>query len=373
MSHPVETVEVEAQERSRALCQTAVMPDPSPTERPHIARVVEDRWNAGLGALLSRRGWDHRIVPHVGYAGSGFIRVFARVLFAPESRDESPRRQPEDPDASLDRRGWRNFITAEAQSVDIEIGVGDETYTARTDSSGNLDARIPNPGLSPGWHRIDLRSERSATVPARIRVIDDEASFGIVSDIDDTVLSTLLPRPLVAAYNTFVAREEARSPVSGMAVLYRDLLRHRSNAPTIYVSTGAWNTAGTLRRFLARNAFPDGPMLLTDWGPTNTGWFRSGRAHKEQCLESLAEDFPNISWVLVGDDGQRDPLIYGDFARRRPERVRAIAIRELSLGQQVLAHGTPIAAVDHDSHADGVPEVRGRDGEELGVALTPVL
>jgi len=28
------------------------------------------------------------------------------------------------------------------------------------------------------------------------------------------------------------------------------------------------------------DGFPEGPLLLTDWGPTNTGWFRSGREHK---------------------------------------------------------------------------------------------
>lgn len=347
------------------------MSDSPPTDRPHIARLVEDRWNAGLGALLSRRGWDHRIVPHVGYGGSSFVRVFARVLFTPEG--DAHVGSPDDPGAWLNRRGWRNFLTAEAQSVEVEIGIGDEVYTARTDSSGNLDARVQHTGLTPGWHRIDLRSQRSATVQARIRVVSDEARLGLISDIDDTVLSTLLPRPLVAAYNTFLAQEQARRPVPGMAVFYRDLLRHRTQAPTIYVSTGAWHTAGTLRRFLARNAFPDGPLLLTDWGPTNTGWFRSGRAHKEQCLEELAEDFPNISWVLVGDDGQRDPAIYGDFARRRPDRVRAIAIRELSLSQQVLAHGTPMAAVDHDAHPGGVPEIRGSDGSALAAGLAAIL
>jgi phosphatidate phosphatase APP1 len=44
-----------------------------------------------------------------------------------------------------------------------------------------------------------------------------------------------------------------------------------------YLSTGAWNVAPAVRRFLGRHGYPQGPMLLTDWGPTNTGWFRSGR------------------------------------------------------------------------------------------------
>ncbi len=81
--------------------------------------------------------------------------------------------------------------------------------------------------------------------------------------------------------------------------------------------------------------------MLTDWGPTNTGWFRSGQEHKHACLTSLAADFPGIRWVLVGDDGQHDPEIYAAFARAHPDRVRAIALRELTATQQVLSHGIP--------------------------------
>ena len=126
-----------------------------------------------------------------------------------------------------------------------------------------------------------------------------------------------------------------------MADLYAGLLADQAGAPTVYVSTGPWNAARALSRFLAHHGFPRGPLLLTDWGPTNTGWFRSGREHKLACLRGLVEDFPAIRWVLVGDDGQRDPVIYAEFAREHPERVRAIALRELPMGQQVLAHGTP--------------------------------
>jgi len=39
------------------------------------------------------------------------------------------------------------------------------------------------------------------------------------------------------------------------------------NAPVFYLSTGAWNVAPALTRFLSRNLYPPGPLLLTDWGP----------------------------------------------------------------------------------------------------------
>jgi phosphatidate phosphatase APP1 len=335
------------------------------TERPHLAGVVEDRWNAALAKALARRGWRHLVVPHTGYGGSGFVRVFARVLYAP------PGTRPPSTDAARHRRGWRNFFTAEALGVPVTVTIAGERHAATTDRSGNLDVRVPNPGLAPGWHEVTVETETSAAASARVLVVDEAVEFGIVSDIDDTVLRTLLPRPLLAAYHTLVLQEQARLPVPGMADLYAGLLADRPGAPTFYISTGAWNTAGTLRRFLAGNGFPEGPLLLTDWGPTNTGWFRSGQDHKRGCLRGLVDDFPRIRWLLVGDDGQHDPAIYGEFARAHPDRVRAIAIRELSLGQQVLAHGTPLARVDERGSA--VPEVRGPDGAALAERLRPLL
>ncbi len=342
--------------------------------RPHVARLVEDRWNLGLAAVLSRRGWGHRVIAHTGYAGHDFVRVLARVLLAPSSYD------PKAGDALLQRRGWRNFVTPEALDTPVRVTVGDEVHEVATDRSGNLDARLPNPGLPPGWAEVTIQAGEADPVTARILVVGDDVDFGIVSDIDDTVLSTYLPRPLLAAYNTFVAREEARRPVRGMADLYAGLLADHPGAPTFYVSTGAWNTAPTLRRFLRRQGLPEGPMLLTDWGPTNTGWFRSGQEHKATCLRSLAGDFPAIRWLLVGDDGQHDPMIYAEFARTHRRHVRAIAIRELPFTQQVLAHGTPTGrAADPDDAGDdgldvpGVPQVGGADGDALRAPLREVL
>ena len=46
-----------------------------------------------------------------------------------------------------------------------------------------------------------------------------------------------------------------------------------------------------------------------------------------------------MRWLLVGDDGQHDEDIYGSFAQTHPENVAAIAIRQLSTGEAVLAGG----------------------------------
>jgi phosphatidate phosphatase APP1 len=208
-----------------------------------------------------------------------------------------------------------------------------------------IDARV-DIDLPPGWSSVQLSVAGGGSVELRVFVVDEAAGFGIVSDVDDTVMVTALPRPFLAAWNSFIINEHARTPVAGMAVLYERLTRAHPGAPVVYLSTGAWNVVPTLTRFLSRNLYPRGPLLLTDWGPTKEHWFRSGPEHKRISLERLAAEFPGIRWLLIGDDGQHDPSIYADF----PDHVRAVAIRQLTPGEAVLAGGrTP--SPDHDENA----------------------
>jgi phosphatidate phosphatase APP1 len=340
--------------------------------RPHAAAIVEDAWHRRVNAVLRARGWQTRIVSHTGYGSEDFVRVLGRVLLT-----RRPERNPgADADAPVselraaeeEQRGWRAFVTAPAMNVPVTITVGGRSVQTRSDRSGYIDVHIREHDLEPGWHDVRVESPDAEPVDTAVLVVSSEATFGIISDIDDTVISTSLPRPLIAAWNTFVRAENARHVVPGMATLYRELLAEHPDAPIVYVSTGAWNTSPHLNRFLKKHGYPLGPLLLTDWGPTNTGWFRSGQEHKRACLHRLANELPNIRWVLVGDDGQHDPKIYGDYVEERPDKVRAIAIRELTPTEQVLSHGIPVSneelAPRHRHHRD-VPVCRAADGYGL--------
>ncbi|GMA96550.1 hypothetical protein GCM10025881_33740 [Pseudolysinimonas kribbensis] len=155
-----------------------------------------------------------------------------------------------------------------------------------------------------------------------------------------------------------------------MAVLYDRLHHAHPGAPIVYLSTGAWNVAPTLTRFLGRNLYPAGPLLLTDWGPTHDRWFRNGAQHKHDSLARLAQEFPGIRWLLIGDDGQADERLYGEFAAAHPDSVRAVAIRRLTAGEAVLAGGRSSgAAVDAHVPWISAPDGAGLDDrlEELGI------
>lgn len=355
--------------------------------RPHAAALVEDALNRRLASLLDRRGWAHRIQPFIGYGSPMFVRVLARVVLTrdtPSGDDprESPGQSIDEPvatplfDAERDNRGWRSFITAPVVDVPVTVHVGDQRVRVRTDRSGLLDVTVRGHGLAPGWHALRIESPRAQPAQADVLVIGSTVTFGVVSDIDDTVLATWLPRPSVAAWNTFVRTEDARRAVPGMATFYREIRAANPQAPFFYLSTGAWNTMPQLARFMRRHGFPTGPMLLTDWGPTTTSWFRSGQQHKQGSLHRLARDYPQITWLLVGDDGQHDPRLYADFARAKPSSVAAIAIRELTAGEQVLAHGLPVAndqLVPPPTEELTVPLVRAPDGYSLARQLRALL
>jgi phosphatidate phosphatase APP1 len=337
--------------------------------RPHYASRLEDRWNGVLQAMLRRRGWRERVIPHVGYGTPEFVRVLARVVLSRDPRN-LPRYEDDRP-----VRGWRQFVAAPAIGVPVTVTVGEDSHRTTTDRGGFIDVTVPA-ALEPGWHEVSLGVAEDRSARARIHVVDPAATFGLVSDIDDTVMLTMLPRPMIAAWNTFVRDEQARRVVPGMAELYRELLAEHPGAPIFYLSTGAWNTAPTLTRFLARHGYPEGPLLLTDWGPTNTGWFRSGREHKVAALARLADELPNVRWVLVGDDGQHDPQIYGDFASTHADHVRAVAIRQLTATEQVLSHGRPVPNPDpgaNDPHRPVAATVHAPDGRGLLPLLRTVL
>ncbi len=336
------------------------------SNRPFIAARIEESISKRIEWFLRRLGWRETIIAYIGYGTPDHIRVLARVVLAPERSQTQIGRAAED---FLTRRGWRNFITAACVRAKAQVVVNGSTLDIVTDRGGYLDIRIREHGLEPGWGEIILQTPESDPVAAPVLVVSEDQEFGIISDVDDTVISTSLPRPLIAAFNSFVLTEGARRPVPGMDYLYSELLSDNEGAPLIYVSTGAWNTLPFLNRFICRHGLPTGPMLLTDWGPTNTGWFRSGADHKRKALRELARDFPNIKWVLVGDDGQHDPQIYREFAELQSEHVRAIAIRELSPAEQVLAHGTTTQLPEHNSRLQWSPEarpvVRAGDGRAL--------
>ncbi|AKK02001.1 App1 family protein [Corynebacterium epidermidicanis] len=325
-----------------------------------IARKAEHLINRVGTERKRKAGWKPQATGYFGFGDTSKVRVLGRVLMEP---DHAPQNEAQ--------RGFRQFFTTQVGHEPVVVRAGDREVETRTNDNGYLDILIRDHHLTPGWHEvhIDVPAGRPAT--AEVLILEPGTEVGLVSDIDDTVMVTMLPRAMIAAYNSWFLHTDARKPVPGMADFYQSLRQtYGAELPVFYLSTGAWNTFPALVNFMQRFGFPKGPMLLTDWGPTPTGLFRNGQSHKMVQLRNLIIDFPDIKWILVGDDGQHDPLTYGNISSEHPSRVLGVAIRELTPGEHVLAHGTaaPIEPARRSGVAD-VPWITGADGFELQRAL----
>ena len=378
-----------------------------------------------LARALEEWGFIPGIVGFGGHGSTRRARILGRVIMERTADQRS---------WLAERRGWRQFFDAQVPRQPVLVTVGRQRRITFADRGGYIDLTVEGHGLTPGWHDAwiqvlhegDLhtlgigegeslttqdalrlsgqtghgsqRIRAGKPVCVSLRIAGDNEKFGVVSDIDDTVMVTMLPRLLTAARHSFVDHVSSREAVPGMAGFLTCLadMAHRQasaestvpqasadtqppqtsadsqqealHAPLIYLSTGAWNVVPALRDFLGRLNYPRGGFLMTDFGPSNTGWFRSGFEHKRRELRRLARMFPSMKWYLVGDDGQRDPEIYAEFAREYPENVAGIAIRSLSEIEQFMSHGTfeclyPDALRTVPS---SIPVWFGSDGDALG-------
>ena len=318
------------------------------------------RTETGIRDLLARRavsqGWTPAVIPYSGYASAHQARVLGRVVLAPASVDPAARRGIS---------GWRRLFTLESPGTDVQIDLGGTTTTATSDSAGIIDAQLPlDCPLEPGTTRALLRAGDRKNVPANVHVVSAEPVRGVVCDIDDTVWVTGISHPARAAWRTLRGSSSTRRSVPGMARLLRDAVSGQDHPGVVYLSNGPWNFVGPVTRFLERHDFPAGAVLMTDWGITPHRWFRDGRQHKSSSLARLMEDLPHVTWTLVGDDGEHDPTLYGDLASAHPDRVAAIALRQVQPTTSTAAgHEEPPGSIN------GVPILRGADGE----ALLPLL
>ena len=326
-----------------------------------IVRKAESSLNSITLKRSQRRGWQPHIVGYTGYGTTEHVRIFGRVLM----------RDPEEGKRDTwGKRGYQQFLTIQVGHHDVAVTIGEQTVSGTTDRNGYIDLLVHNHGLEPGWHTGTVEAANAKPVVVEVLIVDPAAKIGIVSDIDDTVMVTWLPRALTAAWNSWAKRPSKRQAVPGMAEFYAQLQRRYPQAPVFYLSTGAWNTFGSLKQFLSHHGFPAGPMLLTDWGPTETGFFRSGQEHKRVQLRNLLIAYPEMQWILIGDDGQHDPLTYGDVANEHPDRIHSVIIRNLSPQEQLLSHGSLIPLADANEEGNfAIPLIQGANGRAITTAF----
>lgn len=165
-------------------------------------------------------------------------------------------------------------------------------------------------------------------------------SFGVISDIDDTIIHTGLVSTFKwrVIYNTFLKRASKRTPLEGAAEFYHLLHRGKSGEeanPIFYVSHSPWNLYRYLEFFLKKNDFPKGPILLREFAD-----FRkrknNDKPQKQREILNILKTYPQLKLILIGDSGERDADIYLEIAELYPERILAIYLRSVKHKKKML-------------------------------------
>lgn len=258
----------------------------------------------------------------------------------------------------------RRFRTDEVPHCAIEGRMGQETHQVETDSEGyfRIDFHDPIPaGNDQLWYDVELRlldevSRGQDEVRGRGEILVPPASakFGVISDIDDTILKSSANDVFRLATLTFFNNAHTRSPFPHVAAFYQTLQegadRTAGPNPIFYVSSSAWNIYDLLDDFTKVQQIPRGPILLRDLGIDSTKLLKTGHEHKLQKIEQIFAYYPELPFLLIGDSGQRDPWLYREVVRRYPGRVAAIYIRDVDA-----PHGDEVEEIVREVSDRGVP------------------
>ena len=291
---------------------------------------LEQAWD---GARLRRAGTrtpvDLRIEPYIGHGSDQGVVVRGRVLDDPTHSEAV---QGESVGAAV-RRTVQRFLTDDLPGVPLRVTVAGTTVETVTDADGYFRVRLqPEPAqLTAPWTSgtVALADEyRGITdpriTPFEVLVPRHDATFGVISDVDDTILETGVQRVGQMIRRTITGSALTRTPFPGAAKLYGDL--EAGTNPVFYVSSSPWNLHSFLVAFIRHREFPMGPVLLRDLLGTS-----SGREQKPVRIQEVLDLHPRLRFVLIGDSGEKDPEIYAAVARANPGRILAIYIREVRL------------------------------------------
>jgi phosphatidate phosphatase APP1 len=300
---------------------------------------MKHRWQQrmGLGKLL--------ITPYLGHGTKEKFFLKGRVL-----RDKGISQ-------ALDNDTWLvnlhnmylRYQSDEIPGATVRLTFGEGVHEIVTDEEGYFLFEFP-PGPLPTvddvWYEMQLElidypgkdqnteEPQAVTATGKVLVPPDNSQFGVISDIDDTVLMTDVLNVISMARNTFFNNARTRLPFEGVAAFYQALRRGGDNTrtnPIFYVSSSPWNLYDMIVDFFFVRGIPMGPLFLLDLGLDRTKLITpSHDVHKIKAIQTLLDTHKNLKFILIGDSGQRDPEIYFDIVDKNPGRILSVYIRDVT-------------------------------------------
>lgn len=298
------------------------------------ADAAWDRWSRRVRRRLGV-AQPLRILPYRGYGTPERALIRVRVL---EDRHVKPSHLRRTLVGSA-IASYKRYATREIAGAHVAVHWGGKRWEGTTDEEGFLELWVPPPeSVVPGWNQVEVEllspePEGVATVSAPVLVAGARSTFGVISDIDDTVIATGVTNPLKRAWALFLTEHRTRLPFEGVDAFYtalRDGPEGGADNPIFYVSSSPWNLYEHLDEFMALHRIPVGPLLLRDWGLSRHGFAPGGgHSHKLDKIRGVLETFERLPFILIGDSGQEDAEHYRTIVREFPGRIRCVYIRNV--------------------------------------------
>jgi phosphatidate phosphatase APP1 len=301
------------------------------------ARAAEVRFDRFRFGLKRRFGLldPFEVLPYRGYGTSRELFLRGRVL---EVSGITGSGQADTVVQNL-RNMVRRFASDEVAGARVRASFGEIQVEVVADEEGffDLHLELPEPlADETGWQPVELELVSPAPPgggPVRSTgrvLVPGGAQFGVISDLDDTVVRSSATNVLKMAWIVLLNNAHTRLPFEGVSAFYEALQRGSDGPaynPIFYVSSSPWNIYDLLEDFLDVHGVPEGPLFLKDWSLTVLGKHRD---HKLGIIRRLLRTYPDLPFVLLGDSGEEDPEIYSQAVREHPGRIRAIYIRDVT-------------------------------------------
>lgn len=298
-----------------------------------------DRLKFNLKMRLGRIG-PITIIPYRGFGNNREVLLRGRVL------ENKMLAKPRKEDSI-----WRNlstmikrFTSEEVPCARVQVRYQGMETEVESDDEGYFQVRFQTPPRRPTpevWREVDLalvdgtvaRQPRVA-VKGEVMVPGPRTRFGVISDVDDTILVSHVTTLLSRLQVFFLHNAYTRKPFEGVAAFYRALQEGgdgRSFNPIFYVSSSPWNIYDLFEEFCRVNGIPAGPFFLQDYGLERDRLFKASHLrHKMGSIRRIMDMYRGLPFILIGDSGQKDPEVYQQAVRDSPGRVLAIYIRDVT-------------------------------------------
>ena len=300
----------------------ALAPDEQVLVLPTTASLEEDTWKIPL------KGWVFEM-EHDSSWRKFQTKIIARKLKLGE-RSES--------NSLFIERAWM-FLVDNQRGKRIKYRLGDkEVICNRSRPNGHFEGSISmskkptGPGSAYTWMRINVvpppGDERR--FEGYVQLVPPEG-ISVISDIDDTIKDSVVLDKKELMANTFLRPCRA---ISGMAKQYAKW--QEKNVVFHYVSGSPWQLTPMLTHFIEEKGFPRGSFhlrMFRIYDSSMLNLLKNPFDQKVRKISAILKRYPRRKFIFVGDSGEADADVYGEIARRYPDQLLHIFIRNVELGK----------------------------------------